>query len=788
MRDPQVSSVPQDRDRTGWWSAAWQAWAALLFLMAFAGPSLAAPTGNLDPVEPPSALDESAGLLRAGSFGQAAAAAAMAVQAHGEAGESGRQLTALLLLAEAQQGLGDYRGAANALEQALVLAQDLGDDRRLAACLGALGNVHIALGPPSDAERYLRQAAELAEKAKAGALRAVILNNLGNHHAFQGNHEEARLAYAQSAEISTQAGNSALAGRALANAARLSLQAQSPQQAGSLVEEALRHARVLPDAHGKAYLLINLAKTLSELEEGVPGLDSAPRLRAHALLREALAISGELEDTRAASHAYGGLGGLYEQEGRYEEALTLTRRAIFEGQQLAEDPFLYRWYWQMGRVLTAVGERRKAIDAYRRAVDMLQALRFQMEVSYGPAGSSFREAVGPVYLQLVELLLAAAGETGDPERVAQWLRETRHTVERLKAAELRDYFRDGCVDALREKTASLEEVATSAAVVYPIVLEHRLELLLSLPVGQMRRYSVAIDANTLGTEARAFRRLLEKRTTNEYRPHARALYRWLIEPFESELPALGVDTLVFVPDGPLRTIPMSALYDGERFLIEKYAVAVTPGLELTDPRPLSRLRRGALFGGLSESVQGFPALRYVQDELVAVRKIYGGTILLDDQFVRERLRATLRDPRLNVLHIATHGEFKADARESFLLAYDGPLTLDQLAEYVGLFKFRETPLELLVLSACETARGDERAALGLSGIAVKAGARSAVGALWKVNDIATSKLMRELYTQLADPEVSRAAALQRAQHRLIGDLAHRHPGYWSAFILLNSWI
>lgn len=788
MCDPLVSSVSRDRALAGSRPTAWLAWGALLFLIAFPWQSFAATTGNLDPVESASALTEGAGLLRAGSFGRAAAAAAMAVQAHGEAGEPGRQLTALLLLAEAQQGLGDYQSAADALQQAMVLAQDLGDDRRLAACLGALGNVHIALGPPSEAERYLRQAAALADKAQAGALRAVILNNLGNHHAFQGNHDEARLAYAQSVAISKQVGNSALAGRSLANAARLSLQTQSPRQTSSLVEEALRHGQALPNDHDKAYLLINLARTLSELDERGPGLDSAPRLRAHALLREALAISDELEDTRAASHAYGGLGKLYEQARRYEEALTLTRRAIFEGQQRAEDPFLYRWYWQMGRVLTAIGERRKATEAYRHAVDRLQAQRFQMEVTYGPSGSSFREAVGPVYLQLVELLLAAAGESGDPAREEQLLRETRHTVELLKAAELRDYFRDECVDVLREKTARLEDVATSAAVVYPIVLDDRLELLLSLPVGQIRRYSVAVDANTLRSETQTFRRLLEKRTTNEYRPHARALYRWLIEPFESELPALGVDTLVFVPDGPLRTIPMSALYDGDRFLIEKYAVAVTPGLELTDPRPLSRLRRGALFGGLSESVQGFPPLRYVADELVAAREIYGGTILLDHQFVREHLRATLRDPRLNVLHIATHGEFKADVKESFLLAYDGPLTLDQLADYVGLFKFRETPLELLVLSACETARGDERAALGLSGIAVKAGARSAVGALWKVNDIATSKLMRELYRQLADPEVSRAVALQRAQHGLIDDLAHRHPGYWSAFLLLNSWI
>jgi CHAT domain-containing protein len=114
--------------------------------------------------------------------------------------------------------------------------------------------------------------------------------------------------------------------------------------------------------------------------------------------------------------------------------------------------------------------------------------------------------------------------------------------------------------------------------------------------------------------------------------------------------------------------------------------------------------------------------------------------------------------------------------------------MDQLEQYVGLFKFREDPLELLTLSACETAVGDDRAALGLAGVAIKAGARSALGTLWYINDQASSDLVAEFYRQLQDPSISRAIALQRAQIKMLGNRRYQHPGYWAPFLLINNWL
>jgi CHAT domain-containing protein len=233
---------------------------------------------------------------------------------------------------------------------------------------------------------------------------------------------------------------------------------------------------------------------------------------------------------------------------------------------------------------------------------------------------------------------------------------------------------------------------------------------------------------------------------------------------------------------------MAALYDDKKFLIQKYAVAITPSLELTDPKAIDSQNVNPLYGGVSESVQGFPALEYVTEEINDLNEIQNGKILLDQEFRTENLKASLSDTNLNILHIASHAQFGKSAADSFILTFDNRMTVNQLADYVGLFKFRKKPLDLLVLSACETAQGDERSALGLSGIAVKAGARSALGTLWHVDDAAAAELMQGFYQQLYQPGNSRALALQLAQKNMIEDLSYKHPAYWSSYILINSWL
>jgi CHAT domain-containing protein len=148
----------------------------------------------------------------------------------------------------------------------------------------------------------------------------------------------------------------------------------------------------------------------------------------------------------------------------------------------------------------------------------------------------------------------------------------------------------------------------------------------------------------------------------------------------------------------------------------------------------------------------------------------------------------LKEGRFTILHIASHGQMEGDPRKSFLLAFDGKLTMDKLTQAIGLLQFRDEPLELLTLSACQTAAGDDRAALGLAGVAIKAGAVSALATLWFINDQASSELVSEFYRQLKDSSVTKAVALQRAQLKLLDDPAFDHPAFWSPFLLLNNWL
>ncbi|VAW89766.1 hypothetical protein MNBD_GAMMA17-2056 [hydrothermal vent metagenome] len=585
--------------------------------------------------------------------------------------------------------------------------------------------------------------------------------------------------YVSRAALAKQQGQWLLAAQALADAARLTLKNGQWGKAKELAYQALSipHDGLTP--HETAYLLINLGRTLAQIDEQLNDSSHSLRLQAFYLFNKATKMATRANDIKTLSYALGYTGELFETEKRYPEALTFTRRAIFHAQQADAMQSMFLWQWQRGRLLAASGQRSVAVDAYRQAIKLLP--RFSL--------SSMGEiSTGQLYLQLVDLLLKEAQQSRDNITKATLLRSVRDLVEQMKAAELRDYFQDECVDKLQAKVKDVSKVSATAVVIYPIMLEDRLELLLDFPNGEMKRYSVPVDNNTLSAEIHRFRRLLEKRTTNQYRPHGEQLYEWLIAPFEDELASLNIDTLVFVPDGALRTIPVAALYDGEQFLIEKYAIATTPGVKLTDPAPLDRRQIKPLYVGLSQSVQGFSALESVPEELKGINDLYDGKLLLDEDFTQTQFRNALADRQLNVLHIATHGKFSGDADSSFILTYDGRLSMNQLAKQIGMFKFREQPLELLVLSACETAQGDERAALGLSGMAIKAGARSVVGTLWKVDDIAASQLIRDFYRQLQDPQASRAVAMQRAQQAMLNDIRFRHPGYWSAYLLINGWL
>ncbi len=695
---------------------------------------------------------------------------------------------AVLQLAKLYQALGQDRKAIPHLDHALALARaaDTKNQVHIAMLLASLGHAHLVIGPREAAEAYLREALELATAHQNPGLIAAVQNDLGNLFASQGAHHDALAAYRDSAMQAEIANHAMAVARALANASKVALQLKQFAVAAEALDNAWTWGQKATHSHDAALTWISLGETAHRLRRHLPTLNSELLALAYQALRQGIEAARHLGNSGLESYALGYLGRLYETENRDREALQLTRQAVHAAQKARAPETLYKWQWQAGRLLAGQGDIDAAIVSYALAVETLQSIRSELPLRYGKPETTFRSSVGQAYLELVDLLLkrAATFPESDP-RYTSDLGHARETIERLKAEELQDYFQDDCVQTSEHRRAPLHTISQTAIVIYPIPLPDRLELIVNLPTG-LKRFAVPVPSAVFEQTVKRFRQKLQRRA-RRYLRDAQDLYSWLVRPFETALHQIAADTLVFVPDGSLRTIPMAALHDGQQFLIEKYALAVTPGLDLTEPRPMARQNTQLLAGGLTQATQGYRPLPYVEDELKSILSLYQGTLLIDSDFRLEKLVDETQRKQFRIVHIASHGQFASDVGESFILTNDAKLSLDHLENFVRRFRYHDEPLELLTLSACETALGDDRAALGLAGIAIKAGARSALATLWRVNDKAASTLIETFYRQLLVPTTSRAVALQHAQRSLLKDNAS-HPFFWAPFLLINTWL
>jgi CHAT domain-containing protein len=697
---------------------------------------------------------------------------------------------ALARNAETSQSLGKFQLAVDQFQQALTLAEQSKDPAWQALLYGQLGGAFLSLQKLAEAEQSLQAGMKLAATLQDTALEASLHNNLGHLRLRQGKFSAALAEFQQAAGLAAQAGNHGLQAKAALSAAETGSQSgAATAETADWLERAWQATERLQPSRTRAYLEIRNAQLLRELAADTSEQGSSLLTTAAARLQQATRTADASGDPRAGAFAYGYLGELYEQQGRYADALKLTDTAVFRAQQVYAPELRYRWEWQQGRIYKAQGNNQDAIDAYRRAGTSLQAIRDEFTASNETIAASFREDASPLFLGLADLLLRQSETTTDAAQTQALLKEARETIELLKTTEVQDYFQDDCVAAVRARVKELDDtIVAGTALLYPISLPDRLELLVSLPSGLVK-YSVPVSNEALVSEVHMFRKRLEKRTTRQYMRQARKLYQWLIKPIDDVLQDNRIKTLVVVPDTALRAVPIAALHDGKDFLISHYAVAMTPSLRLTDPRPIRRENVSVLLNGLTESVQGFPPLVFVDSELGSIQNLFGGKVYQDTGYQKAVVKQELADNQYSIVHFATHGQFAGKVKDSFILTYDSKISMDDLEDFVGVSMFREdNPVELLTLSACETAAGDDTAALGLASVAIKAGARSALASLWSINDEASSELVSLFYEQLQDPAVSKAEALQLAQVSFLGDLRYKHPSYWAPFLLIGNWL
>ncbi|MDM8523684.1 CHAT domain-containing protein [Desulfococcaceae bacterium HSG8] len=740
---------------------------------------------------------------RKGNFGQAAKLWEQSIGLLNMEKHTDEYTDILEYLISAYQSLGQYKKALSLLEPALTIAGKSGNNLCDALIFSCIGDLYLSIGDIEKAEEYLEKGMKTALLTNNPHLLASVLNNLGNVLAAYQDYEEAVKAYEESLEYIGSADTTyeiplhELKSKVLINLLRVRFQSNADEITGAEIENALRQITGLPDSHNKAADLISLCVLAQKIPLQNGGFVSEKTERFRSLvyegLNEAKRIAEVLQDTRITSYACGYLGQFHEMQEHYSEAVRLTRRAIFFARQTRSPEILYLWQQQLGRLFKAEGNIEKAVKTYQHAVSALDPVRTEFYTGYRVKKNVFYEKVKPVYLELTALLLEQAENSGSPELREKKLIRARDTVELLKKAELQDFFQDECIT--QKKITVPDHTDPHTAVIYPVLLPDSLALLLVLPDG-MKQINTSVPSETVRKNAKRFRRRLDEevKMNDEERDkrslhYAKELYDCLIRPVENELTAREIDTLVIAPDGALRLIPFSALYDREKecFLIEKYAAAIIPGITLIDSEPAEPGNARVLLSGLSESREEFPPLPDVPGELENIRAVTGGSILLDKDYTTGNLTREFRNHAYTVVHMATHGEFGAAPQDIFLLTYDEKLTMGNLEQLIGLGRFRDEQVALLTLSACQTALGDERAGLGLAGAALKAGAKSVIATLWSVYDESASLVITEFYRQLGISGISKAKALQNAQKKFIVRSRYEHPAYWAPFLLVGNW-
>ncbi len=726
--------------------------------------------------------------------------------------------------AEALQALGLSTQAEAELRHIEQILQQQSDPNLKVTSLQNLGKALRRVGQLTKSRQVLQKSWEVAKEFQLSKAESSALLELGNTERALGNraiaigkeedekkHTQAAIAFYQ------QAANSpTLRLQAQLNLLSLLVETGKWTEAAKLGSTIQPSIASLPPSRANIYARLNFARSLTCLQSDIDknansciGRKRKEKLKeqfpkqslatdtpsAHEIaqiLATAVQQARSLKDRTAESYALGQLGELYELTEQLSAARDLTQQALLLAEEIQAHDIRYQWEWQLGRLWEKQGDRKRAIAAYEEAVKTLKSVKSDLLAINSDIQFSFRDNVEPIHRKLVDLLLTTEGNSQPSQ---DNLKRAIEVIDSLQLAELENFLSCNLSPTV-QLSQDIDKVDRNAAFIYPIILEDRLEVISKLPGQPLKHYVAPVKRTEVEKTAIELRTNILKRNRPEaVIEKATQLYQWMISPLEQDLGnSSEVKTLVFVLDGVLRNIPISVLYDGKRkeYLMQKpYALALVPGLQLFDLRPLQRERLKVLTAGVSEQreVEGraFDKLPNVVEELQQIGSTVASLSLLNPSFTEANLEQQIKSGAFSVVHLATHGKFSSDPEETFILAYNQLL---KSSEWNNLLRTnKQSPssiVELLVLSACETAKGDNRATLGLAGIAVRAGARSTLATLWQVSDRSTAALMEQFYKELTNPEVTKAEALHRAQQAVFKQ--YKAPYYWAPYILVGNWL
>ncbi|MCT7997545.1 CHAT domain-containing protein [Laspinema olomoucense] len=668
------------------------------------------------------------------------------------------------------------------LDEFLLTLQQQPNSAIKAMALRSLGNLLRSFGYLERSEQILEQSLQVAETLQSPQEISLSLLNLGNTARAQEDFTHALAFYNQAAIVAT---SPATRLQAYLNQLSLTLEGERIATTLTIIDQIQSELDDLPTSAIAVYARINFARSLWQLRNQS---NRYSLVQIEELLKIAQQQAEELGDDRLRSHALGNHAWLSEQKEDWLQAQQLTTDAIALAKDAPE--IAYQWQWQMARVKQKNQENYSALQFYDAAIASLKSVRKDLTGINPDIQLSFQKQIDPLYREFVDLLLQ--GENPSTEN----LEKARQAIADLQLAELENFLR---CSLQTETPVELDRLADEhqAAIIYPIVLPQRLAVIVKRPGSsdllyfqtEISRQDVDQKLDTLRTE------LEERFVSTEAKQLLPEVYNWLIQPIEtaSNSQVIPIKTLVFVLEGRLRNIPMAALSNSNgEYVVQKYAVALNLGLELKDPQPLSQQSLTALLAGITEPLRGLPALEYADRELNLVENSVSSSRQLRNQkFKKETLENQINSRSFAIVHLATHGEFSSQLEKTGIEAWDGRINLDELSTiFTQQTENQPSPIELLVLSACKTAEGDDRAVLGLAGVAVRSGARSTVASLWYIDDETSALLMNRFYYYLNDPRaLSKAEALRLAQDDIRKEFINkRAPYYWGSFVLVGNWL
>jgi CHAT domain-containing protein len=529
------------------------------------------------------------------------------------------------------------------------------------------------------------------------------------------------------------------------------------------------------------YAQLNLVNSLLEFSE-----DNAAYRFANTMWSEATAAlqsAKRLQNRRAMSYSLGALGRISARTQNMSDAQTQLIKAMTIAQSISAWDAAYQWQRELALIAKRQGNIQSALQYYRAAIDSLDQVRGNLLSITPDLQFSFQDQVEPIYRDFMALLVSQPNPN---------LRRVIQTYERLKLAELENFLQCGRL----ELTPLSEQSPTpKATLFYVLDLDQAVGVIVQT-ANQVKYYTAnaeivrnSIDGLTFNLQNAEFK--LPGETV--LRSYSEPLYRQLIAPAEQAKLVDEQSALVFVMDTAFQGIPLGLLHDGKDYLVARHPLSLSISSQLR-ATPQKAGKPSALVAALSKASPSFQDSRVrslklplseVESEVQVIQKIMPVTKLLNERFTLANLQSDLSKSFYNIVHIATHGQFSSSPNETFLMAWDQLITAPQLSNFL---KSRFQPnvgLDLLVLSACQTAQGDQRSPLGLAGIAAQSGARTTLASLWLIDDAATALFIQNFYENLKAGQTAEIA-LQQAQLKLRASSTYSNPYFWSAFVLIGA--